>query len=191
MGILLVAAFAAVLVAVVIVYNGLVKLRVLGDNAWADIDVQLKRRHDLVPNVVEAVKGYAGYERGTLESVIQARSRAMAAQGPAARGAAEGDLSGALRGLFAIVEAYPQLRASEHFQQLQTTLVQIEDAIQNARRYYNAVVRDFNTRAQQFPFSLVATAFGFKTREFFQLAGAEEAAVPRVNMPGDGADRSA
>ena len=191
MQILLLALLALVVVAVVVVYNGLVKLRVLGENAWSDIDVQLKRRHDLVPNVVEAVKGYAGHERGTLESVVQARSRAMAAQGPAERGAAEGDLTGALRGLFAVVEAYPQLRASEHFQQLQATLVQIEDAIQSARRYYNAVIRDFNTRAQQFTANLVATAFGFRAREFFQLADADEAAVPHVSVPGGGDARSA
>jgi len=165
---------------IAVVYNSLVKLRVLCDNAWADIDVQLKRRHDLIPNVVEAVKGYAGFERGTLESVVQARSRAMAAEGPAARGEAEGTLTTALRGLFAIAEAYPQLRASEQYSQLQATLVQVEDAIQNARRYYNAVVRDFNTRAQQFPSNLIAGLFGFSAREFFQLSAPDEASVPQV-----------
>lgn len=170
-------------VAVAVVYNSLVKLRVLSDNAWADIDVQLKRRHDLIPNVVEAVKGYAGHERGTLERVVQARAQAMSAEGPAARGDAEGGLTTALRGLFALVEAYPQLRASEHFAQLQTTLVDIEDAIQHARRYYNAVVRDFNTRVQQFPSNLVASLFGFTVREFFQLANQEEGAVPNVKLP--------
>jgi LemA protein len=186
MGLALGVVLLVVAVAVAFVYNGLVKLRVLSDNAWADIDVQLKRRHDLIPNVVEAVKGYAGHERGTLERVVQARSQAMSAEGPAARGDAEGGLTTALRGLFALVEAYPQLRASEHFAQLQTTLVQVEDAIQHARRYYNAVVRDFNTRAEQFPSNLVASLFGFKSREFFQLANQDEAAVPGVRFPGGG-----
>ncbi|MBE3073015.1 MAG: LemA family protein [Acidobacteria bacterium] len=168
--------------AVVIVYNSLVRLRVLSDNAWADIDVQLKRRHDLVPNLVEAVKGAAAYERGTLDAVVAARSRAMTAQGPAARGEAEGALASALGQVFALAEAYPQLRAVESFGQLQTTLSQIEDAIQNARRYYNAVVRDLNTRIQQFPSNLVAGLFGFSPREFFQLDADRERAVPTVDV---------
>ncbi|MBE3133328.1 MAG: LemA family protein [Acidobacteria bacterium] len=168
--------------AVVIIYNSLVRLRVLSDNAWADIDVQLKRRHDLVPNLVEAVKGAAAYERGTLDAVVAARSRAMTAQGPAARGEAEGALASALGQVFALAEAYPQLRAVESFGQLQTTLSQIEDAIQNARRYYNAVVRDLNTRIQQFPSNLVAGLFGFSPREFFQLDADRERAVPTVDV---------
>ncbi len=178
----------ALVVALIAIYNGLVRLRVLGDNAWADIDVQLKRRHDLIPNVVEAVKGYMGHERGTLERVVQARSLAMSAQGPVARGDAEGGLTQALRGLFALVESYPQLRASEHVTELQRTLVQIEDAIQSARRYYNAVVRDFNTRVQQFPSNVAALLFGFAPREFFQIAEADERSVPEVRLPsaGDG-----
>jgi LemA protein len=171
-------------VVVVVVYNGIVRLALLADNAWSDIDVQLKRRHDLIPNIVEAVKGYAGHERGTLDAVVAARSRAMSAQGPAARGEAEGALALALRGLFALVESYPQLRAAESFAHLQTTLVQIEDAIQHARRYYNAVVRDLNTRVQQFPSNLVAMAFRFTTREFFQLRDAAEAEAPQVRFGG-------
>jgi LemA protein len=175
--------FAVVVgVAVIFIYNSLVRLRVLSDNAWADIDVQLKRRHDLVPNLVEAVKGAAGYERGTLDAVIAARSRAMATQGPAARGEAEGVLAAALGKLFALAEAYPQLRAVENFGQLQASLSQLEDAIQNARRYYNAVVRDLNTRIQQFPANLVAGAFGFSPREFFQLDADREREVPAVNV---------
>ncbi|MBE3100209.1 MAG: LemA family protein [Planctomycetes bacterium] len=168
--------------AVVIIYNSLVRLRVLSDNAWADIDVQLKRRHDLVPNLVEAVKGAAAYERGTLDAVVAARSRAMTAQGPAARGEAEGALASALGQVFALAEAYPQLRAVESFGQLQTALSQIEDAIQNARRYYNAVVRDLNTRIQQFPSNLVAGLFGFSPREFFQLDADRERSVPTVDV---------
>jgi LemA protein len=172
---------ALVAIAVVAIYNGLVRLNVQTDNAWADIDVQLKRRHDLIPNVVETVKGYAAHERQTLEAVIEARNRAVSVKsaGPAERGQAEGALTSALRGLFALAEAYPQLRAAENFGQLQTTLAQIEDAVQNARRYYNAVVRDLNTRVQQFPSNLVAGMFGFRNREFFEIPDAQRE-VPRV-----------
>src|ERR1700682_6149927 len=131
-------------------YNQLVRLKVQCDNAWSDIDVQLKRRYDLIPNLVETVKGYAAHEKGTLEGVVAARNQAMSAQGPAAKGEAEGLLTGALRQVFALAEAYPQLRAVESFTQLQGTLNQIEDTLQNARRYYNAVVRDFNTMIEQF-----------------------------------------
>jgi LemA protein len=174
---------AVIAMAVIGIYNGLVRLRVQADNAWADIDVQLKRRHDLIPNVVETVKGYAAHERQTLEAVVNARSRAVSAQaaGPAERGQAEGALTTALRGLFALAESYPQLRAAENFGQLQTTLAQIEDAVQNARRYYNAVVRDLNTRIQQFPSNIVAGLFGFKTREFFEIP-AGESEVPQVKF---------
>jgi LemA protein len=148
-------------------------LKVQADNAWSDIDVQLKRRTDLVPNVVETVKGYASHERQTLEAVIDARNRAVSVQGagPAERGQAEGALTTALRGLFALAEAYPQLRAAENFAQLQTTLAQIEDALQGARRYYNAVVRDLNTRVQQFPSNLVAGMFGFSNRQVLRDPG--------------------
>ena len=168
-------------IAVFIIYNGLVQLKVRADGAWSDIDVQLKRRYDLIPNLVETVKGYASHERGTLESVVEARSRAMSAQGPAAKAEAEGQLTGALKSLFALAEAYPQLRAAENFGQLQAQLSEIEDAVQNARRYYNAVVRDLNTRVLQFPSNLVARTFGFREREFFQLAE-NERSVPRVSF---------
>ena len=175
-------AIAVAAVAGVAIYNGLVRLRVQCDSAWADIDVQLKRRHDLIPNVVETVKGYAGHERKTLEDVVNARNRAMAVQGPAAKGEAEGMLTQALKSLFALAEAYPQLRAVESFTQLQTTLNQIEDALQNARRYYNAVVRDLNTRIAQFPSNLIAGWFAFTPREFFELPTAAEREVPRVSF---------
>ena len=169
--------------AIVAIYNGLVRLRNQADNAWADIDVQLKRRHDLIPNVVETVKGYAGHERQTLEAVVNARSKAVSVQsaGPAERGQAEGTLTTALRGLFALSESYPQLRAAENFGQLQATLAQIEDAIQNARRYYTAVVRDLNTRIQQVPSNIVAGMFGFRTREFFEIP-AGQGEVPQVKF---------
>jgi LemA protein len=163
-------------------YNGLVRLKIQCDNAWADIDVQLKRRYDLVPNLVETVKGYAGHERGTLEAVVAARNQAMTAQGPTAKGEAEGMLTGALRQLFALAEAYPQLRAVESFTQLQNTLNEIEDTLQNARRYYNAVVRDFNTKIEQFPSNLVAGMGNFKEREFFQVTTPAEREVPKVSF---------
>ena len=164
-------------------YNGLVRLRLQTQNAWSDIDVQLKRRHDLVPNLVETVKGYAAHERGTLDSVTAARTAAVAAQsaGPAERAAAEAQLSTALRGLTVAVEAYPQLQASGGFRDLQQQLAQIEDGIQNARRYYNAVVREFNAKIMQFPSSLVAGSFGFQPREFFEAAAAERE-TPKVSF---------
>jgi LemA protein len=168
-------------------YNGLVRLKIQCDNAWADIDVQLKRRYDLVPNLVETVKGYAGHERGTLEAVVAARNQAMTAQGPAAKGEAEGMLTGALRQLFALAEAYPQLRAVESFTQLQNTLNEIEDTLQNARRYYNAVVRDYNTKIEQFPSNLVAGMGNFKEREFFQVTAPAEREVPKVSFSSTGA----
>ncbi len=173
---------AALVLIVVGIYNGLVRLRVQCDNAWADIDVQLKRRYDLIPNVVETVKGYAGHERSTFEAVINARNRAMSAQGPAAKGEAEGMLAGALRQLFALAEAYPQLRAVESFTQLQGTLAQIEDTIQNARRYYNAVVRDLNTKIAQFPSNIIAGMFNFTPREFFEIATPAEREAPKVSF---------
>src|SRR5579862_7450817 len=163
-------------------YNSLVRLRVQCDNAWSDIDVQLKRRYDLIPNLVETVKGYAGHEKGTLEGVVAARNQAMNTQGPAAKADAENVLTSALRQVFALAEAYPQLRAVESFTQLQNTLNQIEDTLQNARRYYNAVVRDLNTRIQQFPSNIVAGLSGFKTREFFEITAPAEREVPRVSF---------
>src|SRR5690348_1849830 len=153
----------------VVLYNGLAGLRVRADSAWSDIDVQLKRRHDLIPNLVETVKGYAAHEKGTFENIAKFRSQAMQATTPADRGQAESQLSGALRGLFAVAENYPQLRASEQFTGLQASLNSIEDNIQNARRYYNAVVRDFNTRVQSFPTNILAGMFGFHTRQFFEV----------------------
>jgi LemA protein len=185
MSILLALAVVAVIaLAAISIYNGLVRLNVQVDNAWSDIDVQLKRRHDLIPNVVETVKGYAAHEKGTLEAVVNARARAVSVQGagPAERGQAEGALTSALRGLFALAEAYPQLRATENFGQLQATLAQIEDAVQNARRYYNAVVRDLNTRVQQFPSNLVAGMFGFRNREFFEIPDAAQRETPQVKF---------
>jgi LemA protein len=173
-----------VLIAVVAIgmYNSLVRLKVQCDNAWADIDVQLKRRYDLIPNLVETVKGYAGHEKGTLEAVINARNRAMTASNPADKAQAENMLSGALKSLFALSEAYPQLRAIESFTSLQNSLSQIEDTVQNARRYYNAVVRDLNTKIQQFPTNILANMLGFKPREFFEVTATAEREAPKVTF---------
>jgi LemA protein len=159
-----------ILVTLIVMYNGLVQLRVRCDSAWSDIDIQLKRRHDLIPNLVETVKGYAAHEKGTFENIAKFRTQAMQATGPADKAAAENQLTGALRQLFAVAEAYPELKASEQFTQLQASLNQIEDAIQNSRRYYNAVVRDLNTKIQSFPTNLIAGSFGFTQRQFFEIS---------------------
>lgn len=167
---------------VILTYNSLARLRLLAGNAWADIDVQLKRRHDLIPTLVATVKGHAGYEKGTLEAVVDARTRAQSAGGPAASGRAEGALAASVRQIFALAEAYPDLKAGESFLSLQRNLTGIEDAIQNSRRYYNAVVRDLNTKIAQFPSNLVASAFGFQPRESFGLDDRSEQAVPGVDL---------
>jgi LemA protein len=182
MGFLLGVLAVAAVVYLIATYNGLARLRLLARNAYADIDVQLKRRHDLIPSLVDAVKGHAGYERGTLEAVVAARNRAAAAQGPAAAGEAERALSGSVRQLLAVAESYPDLKAGESFLSLQRALVEVEDHVQNARRYYNAVVRDLNTKIAQFPSNLVAGPMGFQSQEFFGLASEAEGAVPKVEL---------
>src|SRR6201984_10736 len=145
-GIIFLVILAAIAVVLVGMYNTLVQLRVRCDSSWSDIDVQLKRRHDLIPNLVETVKGYAAHEKGTFENIAKFRSQAMQATTPADKAQAETQLTGALKSLFAVAENYPELKASEQFTGLAASLNSIEDNIQNARRYYNAVVRDFNTR---------------------------------------------
>lgn len=155
-------------------YNSLVQLRVRSESAWSDIDVQLKRRHDLIPNLVETVKGYATHEKSTFEDVAKFRSMAMQASTPADKAQAEGQLTNALKSLFAVAESYPQLQASQEFTELQNSLNSIEDNIQNARRYYNAVVRDYNTRVQSFPANIVAGMFGFQARQFFEVDNAAD-----------------
>ncbi|MBZ5529947.1 MAG: LemA family protein [Acidobacteriia bacterium] len=150
-------------------YNSLVQLRVRADSAWSDIDVQLKRRHDLIPNLVETVKGYAAHEKGTFENIAKFRSQAMQATTPGDKAVAENQLSGALKSLFAVAENYPELKASEQFTGLQSSLNSIEDNIQNARRYYNAVIRDYNTRVQSFPSNIIAGMFGFTSKQFFEV----------------------
>jgi LemA protein len=181
-GLILLGLIVLAIVFAIAMYNGLVRLKVQCDNAWADIDVQLKRRYDLIPNLVETVKGYAAHEKGTLEAVINARNAAMSATGPADKAAAENVLSGTLKSLFALSEAYPQLRAIEGFTSLQNSLSQIEDTVQNARRYYNAVVRDLNTKILQFPTNIFAGMLGFKQREFFEVSNAAEREAPKVSF---------
>jgi LemA protein len=164
----------------VLAYNGLVGARNKVDESWSGIEVQLKRRHDLVPNLVETVKGYAAHERETLQSVTVARLAAVEAEEPAAIERAEARLSGALGGINALAEAYPQLRASESFQQLEAELSGIEDEIQAARRIYNSNVQRYNTRTQQFPTMVVAGMLSFAPRDFFEVERPAERAVPQV-----------
>ena len=163
---------------IVMIYNGLVALRQRVNQAFSDIDVQTKQRHDLIPNLVETVKGYATHERGTLEAVVQARNAAVTAQagGVAAQAAAENVLSGALRQLFALSEAYPDLKANQNFQQLQAELSDIENKIAAARRFFNNAVQEYNTGIQQFPAVLLAGPFGFTPKDFFDV-GVEERKV--------------
>ncbi|HEX9216228.1 MAG TPA: LemA family protein [Gemmatimonadales bacterium] len=165
-------------------FNRLIRLRQLGDNAWSDIDVQLKRRHDLIPNVVAVVQGHAGYERSTLEALVAARGRAVQATqaGPATRAREEDPLGNALQRVVAVAEAYPELKAVASFAALQATLTDVEDHLQNARRYYNAVVRDFNTAIAQFPAGIIAAMLRLHPREFFGLADPSERAVPTVPL---------
>jgi LemA protein len=166
---------------IIMLYNGLVAMRQRVNQSFADIDVQLRQRHDLVPNLVETVKGYAAHERGTLEAVVQARNAAVAAQsaGPAQQAVAENMLSGALRQLFALSEAYPDLKANQNFQQLQAELTDIENKIAAARRFFNNSVQEYNTGIQQFPAVLIAGSFGFTPKEFFDL-GEERAAMTQA-----------
>jgi LemA protein len=160
------------------IYNGLVALRQRVNQSFADVDVQLKQRHDLVPNLVETVKGYAAHERGTLEAVVQARNAAVSAQGqgPAQQAAAENALTGALRQVFALSEAYPNLKANENFQQLQMELTDLENKIAASRRFFNSAVQEYNTGIQRFPAVLFAGAFGFTEKQFFDL-GADRQTV--------------
>jgi len=166
-------------------YNGLVSLKNQVINAWKQIDVQLKRRHDLVPNLVEAVKGYAKHEQDTFTKVTEARNAAMKATGVEDVSQAEGQLSNALGGLRVVAEQYPELRATENFQQLQRNLSELEDEIQAARRIYNSNVQSYNTKIQIFPNSIVANQGGFTAREFFEIEDAGDREVPEVSFTGD------
>jgi LemA protein len=164
---------------IIMIYNQLVAMRQRVGQAFADVDVQLKQRHDLIPNLVETVKGYAAHERGTLEEVVKARNAAMTAQGPAQQAAAENMLSGALRQLFALSEAYPDLKANQNFQQLQSELSDVENKIAASRRFFNNAVQEYNTGIQQFPAALFAAMLGFSQRTFFDV-GEERAVVEKA-----------
>ena len=161
-------------VALIVIYNGLVRTKIRVDEAWSDITVQLKRRLDLIPNLVETVKGYAKHEKGVFEEVTKARAAVAGANGVAETAEADNMLTGALKSLFAVAEAYPDLKANTNFQDLQRELVDTEDKIQAARRFYNAAVREFNTKIKVFPTVLFAGMLGFTTREFFELEEAEQ-----------------
>jgi len=166
----------------VAVFNGLIRLRNRTDEAWSDIDVQLKRRHDLIPNLVETVKGYAKHERGVFENVTQARAKAISAQGVAEKGKAENALSNTLKTLFAVAENYPDLKASANFLELQTELSDTENKIQASRRFYNGNVRDLNIKIETFPSRIIAGMLGFQKREFFEIEVPAEREVPEVKF---------
>ncbi|MGH7264181.1 MAG: LemA family protein [Candidatus Rokuibacteriota bacterium] len=166
----------------VALYNGLVRRRVSAEEAWSDIDTQLKRRHDLIPNLVESVKGYAAHERGVFERVTEARSRAMAATTPGQAAQAEGMLMQALRGLYAVAENYPDLKANQNFAALQQSLGDTENAVSGSRRRYNGAVQDLNTRIETVPSNVVAGMFSFQKKEFFELEDAAERKVPQVRF---------
>jgi LemA protein len=163
-------------------FNSLVRMRAEVENAWAQIDVQLKRRYDLIPNLVETVKGYAAHERETLEKVIQARNAAINAQGVAAKAEAENALTGTLRSIFALAEAYPNLKANENFLALQEELASTENKISFARQYFNDSVMTYNASIQQFPTNIIAGMCGFMRREFFELTDAAERQAPKVSF---------
>jgi LemA protein len=163
---------AVLVVAFIAAYNGLVRLKVRVDEAWSDINVQLKRRYDLIPNLVETVKGYAKHEKSVFEDVTKARAEALSAQGIKEKGKAENQLEGALKSIFAVAEAYPDLKANQNFAQLQADLTDTEDKIQASRRFYNANVRELNIAVAKFPKNIIANMFGFKERELFNLEDA-------------------
>lgn len=174
------AAVVILAIYVIATYNGLVKLNVRVEEAWSDITVQLKRRFDLIPNLISTVKGYAKHESSVFEKVTEARSNAINAQGPAETAQAENMLTGALKSLFAVAEAYPDLKATENFQQLQAELVDTEDKIQASRRFYNGSARDLNIKIKTFPDNIFAGMLGFKTREFFDVDDSEAETVQKA-----------
>ena len=175
---------AVVALYAIVIYNGLVKARQMKEEAWSGIDVQLKRRTDLIPNLIETVKGYAAHEKGTLENVVELRNRAQAVPSGdvAGRAAAEGMLSQALGRLFALAEAYPDLKANQNFAELQRSLETTEGEIQMARRYYNGAARDLNVRVESFPSNLVANTFKFEKAPFFEIDDPADRAVPQVKF---------
>jgi len=170
---------AVLVIGLIVIYNSLVRLNVRTEEAWSDISVQLKRRYDLIPNLINTVKGYAAHESGVFQRVTEARSNALNAQGVAETAQAENAFSQTLKSLFAVAENYPDLKADQNFKALQDELVDTEDKIQAARRFYNGSVRDLNTKVQTFPINLFVGIFGFKNREFFEVEEADRAAVDK------------
>jgi LemA protein len=168
------------LIAVIAMYNSLVKLKIRVESAWSDITVQLKRRIDLIPNLIETVKGYAKHEKSVFEEVTAARSSLMSAKGVKETAKAENQIEGALKSLFAVAEAYPDLKANQNFSELQQELVDTEDKIQGARRFYNSGVTELNTKIEQFPSNIIAAMFRFAKRDFFELSGSEQAAAEKA-----------
>jgi LemA protein len=167
---------------IVAIFNGLITLKNRADEAWSDIDVQLKRRHDLIPNLVETVKAYAKHESSVFENVSEARSAAMGAKTPEEHAKAENALTGTLKTLFAVAESYPELKASENFAKLQDELSDTENKIQASRRFYNGNVRDLNIKIEQFPSNIIAGALKFQKREFFEIENNNEKDVPEVKF---------
>jgi LemA protein len=180
--IVVIAIIVLLLLLLAVLYNRLVRLRNGCQNAWAQVDVQLKRRHDLIPNLVETVKGYAAHERGTFDEVTRARAAAQQAQGPAQQAQAENILTQALGRLFAVAEAYPQLRATENFQQLQAQLAETEDKIQSARQLYNETALSYNNAIQTVPTNMIAGMFNFQPRDFFEVQEEAEREAPQVSF---------
>ncbi len=174
---IIVGIIVVILIVIAVIYNGLVRSKVRTDEAWSDITVQLKRRSDLIPNLVESVKGYAKHEKSVFEEVTQARSAIMSAKSVAETAKADNMIEGALKSLFAVAEAYPDLKANENFKALQDELVDTEDKIQASRRFYNGAVRDLNTKIQVFPTNVFAGMLGFKSREFYEVDEAESAKI--------------
>lgn len=179
---LLIIAVVVIVLYVVWAYNGFITMRNRVKEAWSDIDVQLKRRYNLIPNIVESVKGYAAHEEGVFTKVTEARAQAINATNVKDQSVAENMLSGALKSMFAVAENYPQLKANENFLQLQNELVDTEDKIQSSRRFYNGVVRDLNTKVEQFPAKIIADIFKFKAEEFFEIENEKEKEVVNVSF---------
>jgi LemA protein len=182
-GYILLGVVVVLLLGAVTIYNKLVTNKNLVAEGWSGIDVQLKRRNDLIPNLIESVKGYMGHERGVLDQVTELRTKSQAAQGVADQAKVEGAMGAALANLFAVAENYPDLKASQNFMDLQKSLADIEDQVQLARRYYNGTARNFNILIQSFPSNLMASTFGFTTVEYFEIEDAAERAVPKVAFP--------
>jgi LemA protein len=182
LGWIVLAIVAILVIWMIAAYNGLISLKNRTQEAWSDIDVQLKRRYDLIPNLMETVKGYAAHEKTVFQNVTEARTQAMTAQGPAQKAQAENALAGTLKTLFAVAENYPDLKANENFLSLQRDLTDTEDKIQAARRFYNGNARDFNIKQEVFPTNLIAKTFGFKKAEFFEVGTPEEREAVKVKF---------